>query len=89
MPKWVAFGKVLEISNRFESEHVFRIGYPNSLNYHVNENLIDKIKESGLTFEGEPNRIEMVRLRSDKEGDLVVNFQYKIIELNEAQHLQI
>jgi len=78
--KWIAFGNVLEINNRYESEHVFRIGYPNSLNYFVSENIPDKIKESGLTFEGIPKRIEKIRFRCDQVNDLSINFYYKVIE---------
>lgn len=77
--KWIAFGNVLEINNKYDSEHVFRIGYPNSSSYYVSENILDKIKESGLSFEGKPRTIKKVRFRSDHEDDLVIKYYFKII----------
>ena len=78
--KWLAFGNVKTINNVFESERVFRIGYPDKLNYTVNENVIDKIKESGLKFKGVPNRVDRIRYRSDKDNDKTISFYYKIVD---------
>jgi len=78
--KWLAFGNVKDIINKYPSEHIFRIGYANKTIYSVNENIFDKIRESGLEVKGTPIRIETVRFRSDKDDMKPISFYYKILE---------
>ena len=60
--KWIGFGTPLALNNVFNSERVFRIGKPGLLEYHTVENVLEKIRESGLVFKGTPIKINTLRL---------------------------
>lgn len=79
--KWIGFGNVHDIINQYRSEHVFRIGYPNSTSYTITENILDKIRESGLTLDGNPQMIDKIRFRSDIDDELTIDYYYKLFKL--------
>ncbi len=77
--KWIGFGNVHDIINRYQSEHVYRIGYPNTTSYNLAENIVDKVNESGLKLEGNPQVIDKIRFRSDTDENLIINYYYKLL----------
>ena len=74
--KWIAFGTVRSIKNKFKSEHVYRIGYPSMTQKTIKENILDKISESGLELSGKPIEILRIRFRNDADLDNSVRIDY-------------
>ena len=78
--KWIGFGTVLEINNIFFSERVFRIGKPGKLNYETAESVFERIRESGLTFQGRPNMIDKVRFWGWRNNKAPLKFNFLLLD---------
>lgn len=76
--KWIAFATLTGFKNIFKSEHLFRIGRSGYLHYKIYENIIERIDESGLDWEGEPTKIDQLRFRGIDERPIA--FEYSFLE---------
>ena len=76
--KWIAFATITGFKNIYKSEHVFRIGRSGHLDYKIYENIMERIDESGLDWEGEPSRIDQLRFRGIDERP--IEFEYSFLE---------
>ncbi len=78
--KWIGFGTVLEINNIFFSERVYRIGRPGKVNYETTESIFERIRESGLTFQGRPTIIDKVRFWGWRNNKAPLKFNFLLVD---------
>lgn len=78
--KWIGFGTPIAINNVFNSERVFRIGKPGYFKYQTIENILEKVRESGLVFKGIPVKINTVRLWGWHNNTEPLEFEFSLID---------
>lgn len=78
--KWIGFGTPLALKNVYPSERVYRVGRPGEINYEIMEYVVERINESGLTFNGNPILIDMVRFWGWHNNTNPLKFEFALID---------